>query len=35
MDSYRVEKRAVVKIQLPDANADEPMPTTVPFTLNQ
>jgi len=29
MDSYRVEKRAVVKIQLPDANAEiEPMPTT-------
>jgi len=29
MGSYRVEKRAVVKIQLPDANAEiEPMPTT-------
>jgi type I restriction enzyme R subunit len=29
MDSYRVEKRAVVKIQLPDANAEiEPVPTT-------
>jgi len=29
MDSYRVEKRAVAKIQLPDADAEiEPMPTT-------
>jgi type I restriction enzyme R subunit len=29
MDSYRVEKRAVVKIQLPDADAEiEPVPTT-------
>ena len=29
MNSYRVQKRAVVKIQLPDANAEiEPMPTT-------
>ncbi|MCL4687190.1 MAG: type I restriction endonuclease subunit R [Burkholderiales bacterium] len=29
MDSYRVEKQAVVKIQLPDANAEiEPVPTT-------
>jgi type I restriction enzyme R subunit len=28
MDSYRVEKQAVVKIQLPDANAEiEPVPT--------
>jgi type I restriction enzyme R subunit len=29
MDSYRVEKQAAVKIQLPDANAEiEPVPTT-------
>ena len=29
MDSYRVEKRIVVKIQLPVANAEiEPMPAT-------
>jgi type I restriction enzyme R subunit len=29
MDSYRVEKKAVVKIQLPDADAEiEPVPTT-------
>jgi type I restriction enzyme, R subunit len=29
MDSYRVEKRAAVKIQLPDADAEiEPVPTT-------
>jgi type I restriction enzyme, R subunit len=29
MDSYRVEKQAAVKIQLPDADAEiEPMPTT-------
>jgi type I restriction enzyme, R subunit len=29
MDSYRVEKQAVAKIQLPDADAEiEPMPTT-------
>src|SRR6266446_3117021 len=29
MDSYRVEKRAVLKIQLPDQNAEiEPVPTT-------
>jgi type I restriction enzyme, R subunit len=29
MDSYRVEKKAVVKIQLPDAEAEiEPVPTT-------
>ena len=29
MDSYRVEKRAVMKIQLPDQNAEiEPVPTT-------
>ena len=29
MNSYRVQKRAVVKIQLPDANAEiEPIPTT-------
>jgi len=29
MDSYRVEKQAVVKIQLPDADAEiEPVPTT-------
>jgi type I restriction enzyme, R subunit len=28
MDSYRVEKQAVVKVQLPDANAEiEPVPT--------
>ena len=29
MDSYRVEKRAVMRIQLPDADAEiEPVPTT-------
>ena len=29
MDSYRVEKKAVVKIQLPDADAEiEPVPTS-------
>jgi type I restriction enzyme R subunit len=29
MDSYRVEKQAVVRIQLPDANAEiEPVPTS-------